>query len=274
MTCYIQAGGATIDSNGFNITVAAPMLDAGGGGLTKVGAGILSLTSNGSTFSGNTLAPRGTLSLPTGAPLQDSTLDTSGSGVVAFTFGANGTWIIGGLTGPGNLPITTTQGFAANIQVGNDNQSTTFSGAITGIGNLTKIGSGMLTMSGSNNTVSGSVDVTGGTLNVAGGGALTNPANVYTQTAGLLNISNGTITVASNAGGAFGVGYGATGTGTVTVGSGGVLNIGAGGSRTFIGGATAKLLESPAQELECQLEGPSTWRPRARFPMTKCTRCC
>ncbi len=44
----VQAGGGTINSNGFNITISQTLLD-GGGGMTKSGAGILTLTSNAST---------------------------------------------------------------------------------------------------------------------------------------------------------------------------------------------------------------------------------
>ena len=46
----VKAGGAVFDTNGFNITVAQPLL-AAGGGLTKQGAGTLTL-SGANTYNG------------------------------------------------------------------------------------------------------------------------------------------------------------------------------------------------------------------------------
>jgi fibronectin-binding autotransporter adhesin len=236
LTVYLQAGGVTIDSNGNSIVDSANMEDGGGGGLTKVGSGMLTLSSNNTTndYIGNTLISAGTLNLTTTPAIYMSTLDTSGSGML--TFGSPGTYAIGGLTGPGNINLLTTGGVAFNFNVGNNGQNTTYSGNLSGGSNLTKIGTGTLTLSGSNNTVSGFINVLSGTLNVAGGGVFNGAVGVYAQSGGSLNVSNGTITMASNSGGIFGPGYGATGIGTMTVGTGGVLNIGNGGGRTFIGG--------------------------------------
>jgi autotransporter-associated beta strand protein len=56
----IQAGGATIDSAGNNIAINQALLDGGGGGLTKVGSGTLTL--NGvNTYTGPTTVSAGTL---------------------------------------------------------------------------------------------------------------------------------------------------------------------------------------------------------------------
>jgi len=74
------------------------------------------------------------------------------------------------------------------------------------------------------------------TLNITGGASLNNPTSLITQSGGSLNIANGSVTMGNDPNGVFGVGYGATGTGTVTVDDGGVLNIGNGGGRTFVGG--------------------------------------
>jgi len=56
----LLGGGAYIDSNGFNITIATPSLLQGVGGLTKLGVGILSIAGNNS-YGGNTTVAAGTL---------------------------------------------------------------------------------------------------------------------------------------------------------------------------------------------------------------------
>ncbi|MBI1367086.1 MAG: hypothetical protein GC162_00380 [Planctomycetes bacterium] len=59
----VQSGGAIIDTNGFNITIAQALLNGGGGGgLTKLGAGTLTLTSS-NTYTGDTTISAGTLSI-------------------------------------------------------------------------------------------------------------------------------------------------------------------------------------------------------------------
>ena len=59
---YIQGGGATIDSQAYNITIGQALLTSGGtdGGLTKLGAGTLTL-SGANTYVGGTTINGGTL---------------------------------------------------------------------------------------------------------------------------------------------------------------------------------------------------------------------
>ena len=60
LTVTDNPGGAIIDTAGFSNTIAAAILN-GGGGLTKIGAGILTLSNVGSTFTGNVVVAAGTL---------------------------------------------------------------------------------------------------------------------------------------------------------------------------------------------------------------------
>lgn len=65
----INAGGVTVDSNSFNITIAQSLLGgAGSGGLTKTGAGILTLSGS-NTHTGPTTLTQGTLSVGSNANL-------------------------------------------------------------------------------------------------------------------------------------------------------------------------------------------------------------
>jgi autotransporter-associated beta strand protein len=58
----VQSGGAVIDTNSFNITIAQALLESGAGGLTKNGTGTLTLT-GASTYSGATVVNGGKLSV-------------------------------------------------------------------------------------------------------------------------------------------------------------------------------------------------------------------
>jgi autotransporter-associated beta strand protein len=108
----VRNGGATIDTQGFNITLAQPLIHStlGGdnaidGGLTKLGSGILTL-SGAYTYTGLTSVNAGTLLLNatntgTGAITITSgaTLGGSGSAAGAITVNAGGTITAGPDTG-------------------------------------------------------------------------------------------------------------------------------------------------------------------------------
>jgi fibronectin-binding autotransporter adhesin len=87
----INAGGAIFDTNGFNITVSSPLLHhptlgaTPDGGLTKNGAGTLTLSSNASTFTGNVAVNGGTLSLAAGFNNPTPTNSAIGNALVART---------------------------------------------------------------------------------------------------------------------------------------------------------------------------------------------
>jgi autotransporter-associated beta strand protein len=165
MTLGTSGGGATFDTAGFAVTLSGSL--SGPGSLTKLDSGTLTLAAT-NTYSGNTLISGGTLLLGSGLALQDSTLDTSGSGTLRF--GSLTAATFGGLTGPGPLTLGNTASAAVALSVGNNNANTTYSGALQGAGSLIKIGGGVLALTGSN-AYSGSTTVTGGTLQIGNGGS-------------------------------------------------------------------------------------------------------
>jgi fibronectin-binding autotransporter adhesin len=155
----LGTSGGTIEVSTGTLTVAATNLIAGSGSLTKTGTGGLTL-SGANTFTGDTVVSAGTLTLSNINALQNSTLDTGTSGSQAVAF-ANSTATLGGLKGADDLAIGSTP---TVLSVGNNNQSTSFTGAITGTGgSLIKIGTGALTLGGSN-SYTGATTVNGGTL--------------------------------------------------------------------------------------------------------------
>ncbi len=164
ISTVVKSGGANISvSTSQTLTMSNPLADGGGGGgLTKLGAGTLSLT-GANTFTGTTRINAGSLSIGNALALQNSTLDLDGTdaGTVS-AIGQNST--LGGLTGSRNLDMLT-----RTLSIGNNGVSTTFSGALSN-GGLTKLGAGTLTLTGSS-TYTGGTTVDGGTLQIGAGGA-------------------------------------------------------------------------------------------------------
>ena len=74
-------------------------------GLVKLGSNALTLSAN-NTYYGSTLISGGTLAVASSLALQNSTLDTSGSG--SLSFGSMTAATLGGLTGPGTLGLANT----------------------------------------------------------------------------------------------------------------------------------------------------------------------
>jgi autotransporter-associated beta strand protein len=144
-----------------------------GAGLTKAGAGTLSLSAA-NTFTGLTQPLAGSLVVAGTFALQNSTLDMSTSGSGSVVFNQNST--LGGLTGSRNLNLN-----ARQITVGNNGSSTTYSGVLSN-GSLVKTGTGSLVLSNAN-TFTGPTTVSAGSLLV--NGSLANSA-VTVQSGGLL----------------------------------------------------------------------------------------
>ena len=98
---FVKNGGATIDSDTFNITVAQPLLAAGTGGLKKTGSGTLTLTGV-NTYGGGTEVDNGTVTFSNALALPPgSNVTTSATGVVVFSSGYTGVITS---SGPGAAP--------------------------------------------------------------------------------------------------------------------------------------------------------------------------
>jgi fibronectin-binding autotransporter adhesin len=215
ITSTVKTAGAKINTNGNILTINSALLhdDALGstldGGLIKSGAGTLTLAGL-NTYTGDTRINAGTLLWGNANALQNSTLDMNAADAGTVNF--NGvSAVLGGLKGSRNLSLG-----AITLTVGGNNQSTTYSGVLSGSGTLTKTGSGALTLGGSSaNTNSGLITVNAGTL-------------FLDKTGSATAIANGGLTIGDNSNVAL-VQYSGTstnmmGTGTVTINRRGTLD--------------------------------------------------
>ncbi|QEL26902.1 hypothetical protein FQV39_30015 (plasmid) [Bosea sp. F3-2] len=154
----IAAGGLTLDSNGFAVTVASPF--SGVGSVTKVGAGTVTFNTA-QTYTGETVVQSGTLALT-------DTGSVAGSSRVVV----DGTFDISGIAAAGS-DIQFLAGSGA-VELGTKtltilNASSIFSGSITGSGALA-IGGGTQFLTGTNTYAGGTVIAVGSALRIGDGG--------------------------------------------------------------------------------------------------------
>jgi len=136
---------------------------SGSGNLSFSGPGTLSLDAA-NTHTGTTRAVAGTLNFGNVDAVAASTLDMNAAdaGSVGFTL-SNQTYNVGGLQGSRDLAV----GNNNSLSVGANSASTTYSGAMSGSGGLTEVGTGTMNLSGAN-AYTGATNVASGTLLVNG----------------------------------------------------------------------------------------------------------
>ncbi len=181
-TVTIGASGATLDTNGNSVSLANSIGNGGLGGLTKAGAGTLTVAAS-NNYSGTTAINSGTLVISAndslgvpsagagvtinGGTLQTTatmTFDNAGSNQRAFTVGASG------------ATISTAASTVATI-----------TGTVSGAGSLTKSGAGDLDISSDNSaTFSGPVTINGGILRLQNGNAIAGSVLNYNNAGGTL----------------------------------------------------------------------------------------
>ena len=227
----VVGGGA----NGSSLTVSAAI--TGAFSLEKTGAGILTLAGTGSSYAGTTTVADGVLQAGIAQGFSNASAHVIQSAGTLRLNNFDAT--IGSLAGAGTVENGGTAN-ARTLTVGGDNSSTTFSGTLQNGGSfglaLAKLGTGMLTLSGTN-TNTGNFTVNGGRLSMVTG-TTTMSAGQFTtgsaaNTRGMLLIGSGaSITTVdmdfgSNATAAAGAGYQTGGTVVLTAADGnGVFGLG------------------------------------------------
>ena len=168
------ASGATLAFNradDYGTILSQPLT---GTGRLLIASGSLTVSST-SSFSGDLVLAGGSILTGTNAPLSNANLDGEGG---TLNIGPMLSASFGGLKGAGNLNVVSTSGSTLTLNVGGNNQNTTFSGGLSGSNlALIKAGTRTLTLTGSN-SFTGGITVTSGGLtignvNAMGGGILT-----------------------------------------------------------------------------------------------------
>ncbi|MEO8401699.1 MAG: autotransporter-associated beta strand repeat-containing protein, partial [Gammaproteobacteria bacterium] len=220
----VSLGAGTLTTGDTSNTTYAGVI-SGSGGLTKQGSGIFTLSGT-NAYTGATSINAGTLRLGAAAVIADSSA-VSLLNVASAIFDLNGNnETIGSLAGGGATGGNVSLG-AGTLTTG-DSSNTTYAGAISGSGGLTKQGSGIFTLSGTN-AYTGATSINAGTLRLGAAGVI-NDANAVTlaNVAGaIFDLNGNNETIGSIAGG------GATG-GNVSLGAG-TLTTGNGSNTTYAG---------------------------------------
>jgi len=238
LTTNVKDGGAKIDTNGFAMTIADPMLNAGTGlgGLLKSGAGTLTL-SGANTFRGGVAIDGGVLALGHAGALNATagsentvafgaasagTLRLNGFSVVAASLTSNAT--------PGAPVVENGSATNAVLTVGNaSNLSGAFAGVFqdgTGAGTLglTKAGTGTLTLTGAN-THSGATTVAAGTLAVGAANVLSANSDIV-----LADVASATLSLGGFAQTVKAITGGGANGGVISLGNDGGLTVAGAGS--------------------------------------------
>jgi autotransporter-associated beta strand protein len=204
----LGSNGATFDTNGNAVTFATGL--SGQGGLTKAGAGTLTL-SVANTYIGGTTVSAGTLQIS----------GTGTLGAATGTLGVSGGILDLGTTTQTTGALTLTGGVIRNGTLDSSSfgvQTGTIFAVLAGAGALTKTGAGTVILSGID-SYTGATTVNGGTLEVDG--TLAGTSNVAVNAGGILT-GTGTIdplVVAVNNGAIFAPGNGTPGSSIAIVGS-------------------------------------------------------
>ena len=172
-TILVNGGTATLRTEGINNNASNITFES-----VISGTGVIVLSGNHSdrvirfnaanTFGGDVrMINQGGFAIGHADALQNATLDTSTGTANSNLDFTNLTNVnLGGLKGDKGIALQNASAAAVALTVGGNNQSTVFSGALTGSGSLTKVGTGTLTLGGVN-TYAGDTNINEGTLALA-----------------------------------------------------------------------------------------------------------
>ncbi|NTW52672.1 MAG: filamentous hemagglutinin N-terminal domain-containing protein, partial [Chlorobiaceae bacterium] len=205
----------SIETGYYPVTFAAN-LTSSGGSFTKMGSGILTLTGT-NTYDGGTNINGGTLSLGSAGAIGTTGAISFGGGTLQYSASNTTDYSARFSTAAGQL-----------YSIDTNSQSVTLSSALNSSGgSLTKLGSGTLTLTGTN-SYTGSTTISAGTLQAASASAFGTNSAVNFTGAGTLDLNGNTVSIGSLSG--------TTGTVTNSNATAGILITGGNDSSTSFGG--------------------------------------
>jgi len=148
--------------NGTTLTMSGVI--SGGYALNKAGAGTVVLNAAG-IYTGATNVNAGTLQLGASNLIPNTSAVTIAGGATLNL--NNNSDTVGSIAGAGAITLG-----SGSLGAGGDNTSTTFSGTLSGTGNIVKNGTGTLIMSGTDGRTAGTTTVSAGTLKLGANNAL------------------------------------------------------------------------------------------------------
>lgn len=162
-----------------------------GTNITQNGPGTLTLSNAGNNYTGSTAISAGGVLNLTGGGSLPSTTSVTVEGTLDVSAASGGSQAIGDLSGNGGVTLGTTQ-----LTTGSSNASTTYSGAFSGTGTLTKVGNGRFNLTGDNSSYAANVFVNGGKLALNG----TLGGNIQVNAGGTLSGGGSTAGAVTNDG--------------------------------------------------------------------------
>lgn len=215
-TVFLSNGTIDVGSGSTLTQTGTVQNNAGAASLTKTNAGTLVLSGN-NTYTGDTIVNDGRLELASSERIHDTSDLIVNSGVFDLN---NVTETVGGLSGASGSIET---GGSGGRLIANQSENSTYFGAITGSGGLTKQGVGSLTLSGTN-TYTGSTAIQQGTLVLGASGDLSSDTDVTVSSGATFDMNGNSDTVDS-----------ISGSGNILLGGAGLSVDQNGGSTVFSG---------------------------------------
>lgn len=153
-----------------SVSVGAFTSISGTGSLTKTGTGTVTLAGPGS-FTGDTKAMAGSLVIANSTALSGSTLDLAATNLGTVSFSGITALTLGSIKGTQSLTLQNATPAAIALTVGQNNQSTVYTGDLTGSSAIRKIGTGIWEYDpGTDHTSTlAGLNVSGGTLHLKSG---------------------------------------------------------------------------------------------------------